>query len=54
MRRITVVSVWARCDMASNEHSEAAPFFKEDWGIDRFCDCVPSHLSENVRNLCTN
>jgi hypothetical protein len=53
MRRITVVSVLARCDMVSNEHSEAAAFFSEAWGIDRLCDCVPSHLSENMRMLCT-
>jgi hypothetical protein len=53
MRRMTVVSILARCDTSSNEHSGAAAFLTGGWQMDRFCRCVPSHLSEYVCELCT-
>jgi hypothetical protein len=53
MRRMTVVSVLARCDMSSNEHSEAAAFLGGGRPVDRFLSGVPSHLSVYVCELCT-
>ncbi len=43
---MTVVSVLARCDMPSNEHSEAAAFLSAGRQIARFCHCGLSNLSE--------
>ena len=54
IRRITVVSVLARCDKSSNEHSEAAAFFGGGRETDRFSSCVPSHFSDVIRDLCTS
>jgi hypothetical protein len=48
IRRITAVSVWARCDMSSNEHSEATALFRGGRLMDLLGTGVPSRLSDVV------
>jgi hypothetical protein len=45
---MTVVSVVARCDKSSNEHSETAAFLGGGRAINRVLRGAPSHLTEVV------
>jgi len=50
---MTVVSVVARCDTSSNEHSQPDAFLGGGGPMNRVLGGVPSHLSDAVSVFCT-